>query len=370
MASIQIWKGRLVIDYRIDGKRKREFLRLDDTRENRKIAEVRKKEIEFELASGIHKERLKRIDANHKFLKEGFDEFLRSKKGLKKSTLDHYKNAFDKLYKHTGDIKLKEITSRKIEQIILCIKQETIGNDKQAKKISDNTIASYFIKLRVMFGFFIERGYCEENPIPRQKLEPKKIVVMSDNEITSILEKLKSNNKKHLEKSNKEHYRLISMLLLTGLRISECLALNFNDIDFRDNLIRVRNEKTHRIDYLPLYKELKEFILSEWPEREGKLFNYKSRHSLKFFDRLLKKENLPNYSFHTLRKTFISKLINSGMSVYDVMTLARHKDIKTTLNHYTAAELQRMGKQISEQTNLVSLLVTHAKKELKLLKIG
>jgi hypothetical protein len=54
------------------------------------------------------------------------------------------------------------------------------------------------------------------------------------------------------------------------------------------------------------------------------------------------------------------------MSVYDVMTLDRHKDLKTTLKHYTAAELQRMGTQISEQTNLG----TKQKKGLKLLQTG
>lgn len=201
-------------------------------------------------------------------------------------------------------------------------------------------------------------------------MKPKKIVVMSDKEIETVLEKLRTTDKEYLIESSREHYRVIAMLLMTGLRISECLALSFDDIDFRDNLLRVKNEKTDRIDYLPLYPELKEFILSEWKSREGNLFHYKSRHSLKFFERFLKREGFPNYSFHTLRKTFISKLINSGMSVYDVMTLARQKNIKTTLNHYTAAELQRIGKQILEATNLGSLLGRKEKKRRKLLKIG
>jgi len=370
MAAVRSDRGKLFIDFRVNGKRRREYLKLNDTRDNRKIAEVRRKEIEYGLASGIYKERLKRVENNNRLLEDGFKEFLLTKGSMKRSTIVHYQNSFDKLIKYSGNIRIKDFTKEKVEQILLCVQEEIIGNKEKGRRISGNTIASYFTKMRVMFGYFKDKGYCEQNPIPRLHMKPKKIVVMSDKEIETILDRLKTPTKDYLKETSRQHYRVIAMLLMTGLRISECLALSFDDIDFRDNLLRVKNEKTDRIDYLPLYSDLRDFILSEWTEREGNLFHYKSRNSLKFFDRFLKKEGFPNYSFHTLRKTFISKLINSGMSVYDVMTLARHKDLKTTLKHYTAAELQRMGKEITEQTNLGSLLGRKEKRELKLLKIG
>ncbi len=53
------------------------------------------------------------------------------------------------------------------------------------------------------------------------------------------------------------------------------------------------------------------------------------------------------------------------MSVYDVMTLARHKSLQTTLRHYTSAELSRMGKEISDRANLGTILGTIEKSELK-----
>jgi integrase len=61
------------------------------------------------------------------------------------------------------------------------------------------------------------------------------------------------------------------------------------------------------------------------------------------------KEGFDKYNFHSLRKTFIRKLVNSGLSVFDVMTLARHKSIKTTLQHYIAAEIYRIGKEINDK---------------------
>lgn len=47
------------------------------------------------------------------------------------------------------------------------------------------------------------------------------------------------------------------------------------------------------------------------------------------------------------------------------MTLARHKSIKTTLQHYTAAEINRMGKEINDKVNLGTILGTKNKKALK-----
>jgi hypothetical protein len=82
MATLRSKSGKLFIDYRVNGKRKREFLKLDDTRENRKAAEISRKEIEFELATGIHKERLKRLDANTKTIEDGFKEFIKTKRSL------------------------------------------------------------------------------------------------------------------------------------------------------------------------------------------------------------------------------------------------------------------------------------------------
>jgi integrase len=130
------------------------------------------------------------------------------------------------------------------------MQEEIIGNENKARRISSNTIASYFTKLKVLFEYFKERGYCETNPIPTQHMKPKKIVVLNDKEIETILKKIKIADKEYRTESSLQHYRFIAMLVMTGLRVSECLNLSFDDIDFRDNLIRIRNEKTDRTDYL------------------------------------------------------------------------------------------------------------------------
>ena len=189
--------------------------------------------------------------------------------------------------------------------------------------------------------------------------EPKTI---SRKDLEEILLKLKLRNR--------QHFRPVALLLLTGLRISELIRLTFDDIEFKENIMIIRNTKAGRNDKFPLYDDLRKFLIEEFQDKSGRLFDYKSRHSMKFFYKFLKSEGYDNYNFHSLRKTFISELVNSGMSVYDVMTLARHKSIRTTLKHYTAAELSRMGTEISERVKMGNILGNKNETPLKKLEYG
>lgn len=354
MASIRVRNNTYYLDYYDEaGKRIRRSLNLPATRENKAKALLEKKKIEFELSAGIYKEKQKRIENKNKLLNDGLNEYLASKQKLSIRTVEDYKFVFGKLVARFGNTAINKITTDKIEQW-----------EKELKldDVSENGIASYFKKLRVIFNYFKAAGWIEENPIPKRTMNFKDPVIIPRKDLEDILEKLKIKNRKY--------YKAVVLLLLTGMRISELLRLTFEDIDFRENILIIRNTKGHRADKFPLYDELRLFLLEEFPNRTGKLFDYKNKDSMKFFKHFLVKEGYKDYNFHNLRKTFISKLINSGMSVYDVMTLARHKSIQTTLRHYTAAELSRMGKEISQRANLGTLLGTPDKRPLKKLEFG
>ena len=97
MATVRALNNVLFIDYRVGGKRKRVSTKLKDSRENRKKAEVIRKQIEYEVSTGVYSERLKRLDKKEMSLSRGFDEFLKSKDDLNKKTADGYRNAIEKL---------------------------------------------------------------------------------------------------------------------------------------------------------------------------------------------------------------------------------------------------------------------------------
>jgi integrase len=214
-----------------------------------------------------------------------------------------------------------------------------------------------------MFDYFQKAQYIKYNPIPKRKMRPQKIVTVPEKEMLLILEKLKEKNRKH--------YKVIFLLLALGLRRSELVKLDWKDIDLKKRIVSITNAKDiERVDFLPLYDEVFDFFMTEFPDKEEKLLDYKRGDSLKFFSRFLKDEGFNHYTLHTLRKTYISRLVNSGFSIFDVKTLARHKNIKTTLEHYTEMELQRIGGQISERANMGTLLGTKNITPLKLLKMN
>ena len=354
MAKIRTRKGRLYIDYYDEaGKRHRKTLHLKANRENKKKAELEKKKVEYELEAGVHVEKIKRDKNRNITLKEGYEEYCELKKRNSKTTLVHYKNSFDTI----ASFENRPLNSIKLEMI------ELRESQLLTEGMSPNSVASYFGKLRNMYDYFIRSGYVNQNPIPMRKMKPKKIVTVPEKEMLMILDSLKEKNRKH--------YKVIFLMLSLGLRRSEVVNLDWKDIDMRKKIVAVQNAKDkERIDFLPIYDEVLDFFMKEFSERHGKVFNYKSGDSLKFFSKFLKREGFNHYTLHTLRKTFISRLVNSGFSVFDVKTLARHKNIKTTLEHYTEMEIQRMGNQISERANMGTLLGTQKNVQLKLVKTG
>lgn len=99
MASVRSKGGKLLIDYRVNGKRKRVSTKLKDSRENRKKAEVIRKQIEYEVSTGLHAERLKRLDKKEMSLIRGLDEFLKSKEDLNQKNCRWLQKCYEQTHK-------------------------------------------------------------------------------------------------------------------------------------------------------------------------------------------------------------------------------------------------------------------------------
>lgn len=339
MARIYPRGNKLWLTYSIYGKREREPLGLKNNREGWKLARKIKLQKEADLLNGRIPE-IKRY--RKKTLKVGFEEFLKTKKNRAERTIELYEYAHDKLTSFLDDdTPLSMINDDIVTEFEKFIEFTKRGKKSKPRKTSKNTIEIIFRQLRIIFEYYKKQSYVDRNPFPKKEKTERRINTIPRDELTEIL--------KLLKKQNHEQFRTIKLLLMTGLRVSELIRLKFEDIDFKKNIIHIKNSKGKRVDDFPLYNELRLFFMENWKKSEikGKVVSYQRRDSLRFFRRFLHDNGFPHYTIHELRKTFLTILANSGMSLFDLQKISRHRDLKTTEKYYLAAEYERIGDRVS-----------------------
>ncbi len=147
---------------------------------------------------------------------------------------------------------------------------------------------------------------------------------------------------------------LLTVGLYTGLRISDCSLLKWSEVDFDNKLLRVRPIKTRKhmsgpIE-IPIHPALLK-MLEEMPHTseyvsESNAADYKNGHASDKVVELFKKCGIKTSTkdddgktkllcgFHSLRHTFVSNAINSGMSPLLVQRIVGHSSIDMTSAYF------------------------------------
>lgn len=234
------------------------------------------------------------------------------------------------------------------------------------KNLSNSMIEKAYQQLKQAFKTAMNKGYIMQNPMinvirPRSNKNDKEVRALTLDEQQSFTNWLINHS---LDKYKYRNVFLIQMY--TGLRVGEVLALSTHDIDLqhrrinihrtlttdeRGNIIMGNKTKTYagkRIlpipDFLyPYVVEQMQFANNQVNNDEKLLFKpYNSKYCRRStinneLKRIFKKEfNVTNISSHSLRHTFGTRCIESGVSPVVVQRLMGHKDISVTLNTYTS----------------------------------
>lgn len=155
-------------------------------------------------------------------------------------------------------------------------------------------------------------------------------IVLSKKEVKSILDNIK----------NIKHFVLISLIYAHGLRIGEALSLKLSDVDFaRDQLI-VQKAKGRKWRNIPLSTRsrsyLKKYLSKYRPAtfvfegEKGKAYSRSSAGSI--LKRAVKAANIEKrVTLHTLRHSYATHLLESGVDIRYIQTLLGHKSPNTTM---------------------------------------
>jgi site-specific recombinase XerD len=149
---------------------------------------------------------------------------------------------------------------------------------------------------------------------------------------------------------------LLILFLGTGIRVSELVGLDLQDINFRENAIRVHRKGDYdAIVYfgdevsraLKSYLEERKMIIPKsGSENAFFLSLQKSRITVRAVEKLVQKyasrvTSLKKITPHKLRSTYGTNLYKASGDIYLVADVLGHKDVNTTRKHYAAMDEDR-----------------------------
>lgn len=233
-----------------------------------------------------------------------------------------------------------------------------ITNDERGKS---RKLAS----LRSFYNYFYQDERIKTNPaslVPLPKQHEKEIIRLEPNEVAILLDQVEDGTKltkKELEYHQKTKTRdvaLLTLLLGTGIRVSECVGLDIQDIDFDVCGIKIRRKggyeaviyfgdevETALLDYL---EEREHTIPMEGHENALFLSMQNRRITVRAVENLVKKyasrvTSLKKITPHKLRSTYGTNLYKETSDIYLVADVLGHKDVNTTRKHYAAQQDER-----------------------------
>ena len=230
------------------------------------------------------------------------------------------------------------------------------GNAGKARKVSS---------LKSFYKYLYRTSRVPENvlgKIEMPKIREKEIIRLEADEVANLLdavdsgEKLTKTQELYHSKTKKRDIAILTLLLGTGIRISELVGLDRNNVDFSTNSFLVTRKGGARV-VLYFGEEVKKALAEYLSEREH--MNAQSGHEQALFlslqmrritQRAIQKlvdkyasivTPLKHISPHKFRSTFGTMLNAQTGDIYLVADVLGNKDVNTTRRHYAAIDDQR-----------------------------
>lgn len=248
------------------------------------------------------------------------------------------------------------------------ITHDKISNKKIEHSNDEKAKARKLASLRTFYNYFYKKRKIKSNPpslVDLPKIHQKNIVRLEIDEMIKLIDQveygtnLTKAQKKFHKKTVERDLALIMLLLGTGIRVSECVGLDINDIDFNTNGIKITRKGGNEV-VVYFGEEVKNVLLKYLDKRkqiitktghENALFIslQNQRLSVRSIQNLVKKyshlvTNIKNISPHKLRSTYGTNLYRETGDIYLVADVLGHKDVNTTKKHYAQIDDERRRK--------------------------
>lgn len=309
---------------------------------------------------------------------------------LSPKTYERYKSMLkSRILPYLGNMYLDKIQPMQLMYLYQELTESTYTRKNTTYKLSSKTVLEHHRLLHSMFQQAVYWQMIAYNPASRvrpPKAKKPSINFYDDAQTIALIKALEGEELK---------FRVIILLtIFTGLRRGEVLGLEWQDINFKNSSVSVRQasqyvssigiytkdpktETSNRVISIPesITKLLTEYkrkqlecklrLGDKWIETNRLFIKWDGSPMhpdtiTKWFRQFLEDKNLPHITFHGLRHTHATLLISQGLDVRTVSNRLGHAQTSTTLNIY-AHSFAKMDKEASDK--LDNLLYTEDTKK-------
>lgn len=267
---------------------------------------------------------------------------------------------------------LDQIQAVDIEEYQEYLKVYDSAEDNRLQTNGERGLKRKLSALRSFYTYYYKRERIKTNPtllVDMPKLHEKEIIRLDVDETAELLDyiehagdQLTGQKKRYYEKTRLRDLAIVTLLLGTGIRVSECVGLDVTDIDFKNDSIRVvRKGGSEMMIYFG--EEVEKALLDYLEERdsitpvaghENALFysTQRKRIGVQAVENMVKKyaheiTTTKKITPHKLRSTYGTTLYKETGDIYLVADVLGHKDVNTTRKHYAAMDEERRRKAAS-----------------------
>lgn len=282
-----------------------------------------------------------------------FDYWINEVKGksIRPRTIDSYKDRWKiAISPIIGEMELKEV--------------KPIHCQKVLNELNENHTVSYIKDTRILLSASldcaVENGFISKNPVTKSV---RPTGGLPSKEVTALT--LEEQRKFLIAAQRSENHYLYALALQTGLRFGEISALTWDDIDFKNKILRVNKTATKIKGVgivigepkteagnreIPLTEEAIKILKIQKEKDMNKEFVHMECANLVFINRqgryvscsacfqgikyVCQNARIRTISMHVLRHTFATRCIESGMRPKTLQSILGHKKLETTMDLY------------------------------------
>lgn len=258
---------------------------------------------------------------------------------------------------------LDEITPMDIEEYLSYLKYYEKDGEEHTNE--ERGIKRKLASLRTFYRYFYKNELIQTDPavkVDMPKIHEKNITRLDIDEVAKLLDEVESGEsltkrqKQYHEKTKTRDLAMMTLLLGTGIRVSECVGLDIDDVDFKNNGIKIHRKGGAEV-IVYFGEEVRNALLEYMVERQkitaedgstNALFLslQNKRISVRSVENLVKKyaklvTSLKHITPHKLRSTYGTSLYRETGDIYLVADALGHKDVNTTRKHYAALDDDR-----------------------------